>query len=410
MRRGASADGMGSSIIGVACRREPLRSGRRLGRARTRRRAATSATERRGTVMGIVSTSYDVGNVVALVLSAALVQAGAGWRGLFIVNPRHRARRRARRPPGAARIAASHHGRRDVRMGARSIEPLSKRRRDRGRNCNGPRRRSQPWRDRPPARPPTVVLVRDRHCRSCSRSCARAFMTWTPRFLYEVSVGRERQVGDVELDREERLLRRCRDDRLGRRPGASRDRLGPGRRAPVMTASLALLVVCTLALAHAGVHSPLVATAGVAACGLFLLGPYSLLAGAVSLDVAAGAAPRRPPGSSTRSATSERASPPSCSGACRSEPAGPPRSTSSPRSPPALAPRVGLERPRGAGQPRSRASRKPPCPSSIRARCHQNTRHARAAHRTAEGPASGRPSRGGARGAGKSSTSRGIRR
>jgi sugar phosphate permease len=56
-----------------------------------------------------------------------------------------------------------------------------------------------------------------------------------------------------------------------------------------MTISLALLLVCTLGLAHAGVRSPLVATAGVAACGLFLLGPYSLLAGAVSLDVAAAA-------------------------------------------------------------------------------------------------------------------------
>ena len=56
-----------------------------------------------------------------------------------------------------------------------------------------------------------------------------------------------------------------------------------------MTTSLALLLVCTLGLAHAGVRSPVIATLGVAACGLFLLGPYSLLAGAVSLDVAAAA-------------------------------------------------------------------------------------------------------------------------
>ncbi len=53
-----------------------------------------------------------------------------------------------------------------------------------------------------------------------------------------------------------------------------------------MTVSLGILVGCVLALAHAGVRTPLVAALGVAACGLFLLGPYSLLAGAVSLDVA----------------------------------------------------------------------------------------------------------------------------
>ncbi len=59
-----------------------------------------------------------------------------------------------------------------------------------------------------------------------------------------------------------------------------------------MIASLAVLCVATLTLAHAGVRSPLVATAGVAACGLFLLGPYSLLSGAISLDVAEAAGER----------------------------------------------------------------------------------------------------------------------
>ena len=43
--------------------------------------------EHSGAVMGIVSTSYDVGNVAALLLCAGLVQLGAGWRTLFVVNP-----------------------------------------------------------------------------------------------------------------------------------------------------------------------------------------------------------------------------------------------------------------------------------------------------------------------------------
>jgi sugar phosphate permease len=110
-------------------------------------------------------------------------------------------------------------------------------------------------------------------------------MTWMPRFLYDVSsaagvpspmsgaiaksaiFGVAGIVGSVVC-------------------GRLSDRLGPGRRAPLMVVSLALLVVSTLALSHGGVKSPVLATVAVAASGLFLLGPYSLLAGAVSLDVA----------------------------------------------------------------------------------------------------------------------------
>ena len=53
-----------------------------------------------------------------------------------------------------------------------------------------------------------------------------------------------------------------------------------------MAVSLALCCIAVLVLAHGGVKDPLFATAGVGASGLFLLGPYSLLAGAVSLDIA----------------------------------------------------------------------------------------------------------------------------
>jgi sugar phosphate permease len=53
-----------------------------------------------------------------------------------------------------------------------------------------------------------------------------------------------------------------------------------------MTASLAALLVSVLALAHANVRDPLGAAAIIGLAGLFLLGPYSLLAGAIALDVA----------------------------------------------------------------------------------------------------------------------------
>jgi OPA family glycerol-3-phosphate transporter-like MFS transporter len=69
--------------------------------------------------------------------------------------------------------------------------------------------------------------------------------------------------------------------------GRMSDRFGPGRRAPVMVVSLALLVASVLALAHAGISSTTTAVIALGACGLFLSGPYSLLAGACSLDVAA---------------------------------------------------------------------------------------------------------------------------
>ncbi len=227
---------------------------------------ATYGAERRGTVMGILSTSYDVGNVLALVLSAGIVHLGAGWRALFVVNPLVVIAVafvvRAALPGGPARkgSGAPHEERRSSRPFAEVVRQLARQR--------------ALW--FATALSFLLTFVR------------AGFMTWTPRFLYEVSVAANASsptstsiaksaffgiagiIGSVVT-------------------GRISDALGPGRRAPVMTVSLALLVACTLGLAHAGVSSPVIATAGVAACGLFLLGPYSLLAGAVSLDVAADA-------------------------------------------------------------------------------------------------------------------------
>jgi sugar phosphate permease len=68
--------------------------------------------------------------------------------------------------------------------------------------------------------------------------------------------------------------------------GAISDKLGKGRRAPIMAASLAVVVVLVMVLGHAGIHDATAAAFLIGGVGLFLLGPYSLLAGAVALDIA----------------------------------------------------------------------------------------------------------------------------
>lgn len=232
--------------------------------------AVTYGPARRGTIMGILSTSYDVGNVLALVLSAGIVHLGAGWRALFVVNPL---------------IVLA------VALVVRAALP------------NGPPKKRVAEKTSAPAdaagASPRFATIALRLARqralwfatglSFLLTFVRAgFMTWTPRFLYEVSVA-----ANVSSATSSSIAKSAFFGIAGIVgsvvTGRISDRLGPGRRAPVMTTSLALLLVCTLGLAHAGVRSPLIATLGVAACGLFLLGPYSLLAGAVSLDVAAAA-------------------------------------------------------------------------------------------------------------------------
>ncbi len=232
----------------------------------------TYGAARRGTIMGILSTSFDVGNVLALVLSAALVQAGAGWRALFVVNPLI-----ALVVVVLLRIA--------LPGTAQAAPPAS-------RDPDSPEQASDSPED--PNEPIGRIARRLAGQRafwfalglSFLLTFVRAgFMSWTPRFLYEVSVA-----AHVTSATSSSIAKSAFFGVAGIVgsvvTGRISDRLGPGRRAPVMIVSLALLLASTLALAHAGVRSPLVATAGVAACGLFLLGPYSLLAGAVSIDVA----------------------------------------------------------------------------------------------------------------------------
>jgi sugar phosphate permease len=232
---------------------------------------ASFGPSRRGAVMGLLSTSYDVGNVVALLFSASLVGLGYGWRALFVVNPAIvlvvvvivrlalpdvaglRDRAAEPRPEAASALPAEGHGDAFRAIALRL------------------------------ARQPAFWLAT---AQSFLLTFVRAgFLSWTPRFLYEVSVAAHASSPTSSSIAKSAFFGIA--GILGALViGPLSDRFGPGRRAPIMTASLALLFVGTLGLAHAGVQSPLVATIGVATCGLFLNGPYSLLAGAVSLDVA----------------------------------------------------------------------------------------------------------------------------
>lgn len=225
--------------------------------------AIAYAPARRGTVMGILSASYDVGNVVALVLSAAIVDCGAGWRALFVVNP-------AIVLVVAIVVAVAL----EVPAGGDPQKPEPRAtRKDVSLSSISTHLAKQPsfWL--------ASVL-------SFLLTFVRAgFMTWTPKFLYDVSVA-----ADVPSPVSSSIARSALFGVAGILgsviTGRLSDRLGPGRRAPIMSVSLGLLVVSILVLAHSGVTSPWLAALGIATCGLFLLGPYSLLSGAVSLDVA----------------------------------------------------------------------------------------------------------------------------
>jgi sugar phosphate permease len=227
-------------------------------------------SERSGAVMGIASTSYDVGNVAALLLCAGLVHIGASWRMLFVVNPLLLAVvtlvviALLRGSPGEANAKAKTKTKAPVPEEPEEKEPL---------------------------RSLLARLVKERGfwmavVLSFLLTFVRAgFMTWTPRYLYDVataagstsalssSIAKTTFFGIAGMTGSLVI-------------GRLSDRWGPGRRAGIMTASLAALLLAVLALAHAHVTDPLGAAAIIGLAGLFLLGPYSLLAGAITLDVA----------------------------------------------------------------------------------------------------------------------------
>lgn len=228
-----------------------------------------------GAVMGIVSTSYDVGNVAALLLCAGLVQLGAGWRTLFVVNPLLLAVVLAivifalKGSPHDVSLRASAAAKAEAKVTVHAVAAE----------------------DKEALRSLLARLVRERGfwmavVLSFLLTFVRAgFMTWTPRYLYDVATAAGSTTalsGSIAKSAFFGVAGMTGSLVIGRLS----DRWGPGQRAGIMTASLAALLVAVLALGHAHVTDPLGAAGIIGLAGLFLLGPYSLLAGAITLDVA----------------------------------------------------------------------------------------------------------------------------
>jgi len=222
---------------------------------------------RHGFVMGIMSTSYELGNVLAILLCSAITRWLPGWRPLFFINPMIFAAvgvfmafalgaGPAAAPPDSSGLRDASEGAHDATI-AEVIRSLA--------------RKQAFW----IAISLSVLLTFLRV----------GFLTWTPTYLYELS--RATGKGVVSGAIAKSAIFSSAGVVAALTIGALSDKFGPGRRAPVMTASLALVVGLVLVLAHGDVRSPLVAAMLIGGVGLFLLGPYSLLAGALALDVSA---------------------------------------------------------------------------------------------------------------------------
>ncbi len=227
---------------------------------------------RHGLVMGILSTSYELGNVLAILLCSAVTRWLPGWRPLFRINPTLFAaiglflafalRARPKRPasPGAHAFDGSARPKREDGDDTTVLEIVG-----------ALARKRAFW--------IAVVL-------SVLLTFLRVgFLTWTPTYLYELS--RATGKGVVSAAIAKSAIFSSAGVVAALTVGTLSDRFGPGRRAPVMAVSLAMVVALVAVLAHGQVRSPLAAALLIGGVGLFLLGPYSLLAGALALDVSA---------------------------------------------------------------------------------------------------------------------------
>jgi sugar phosphate permease len=220
---------------------------------------------RHGAVMGALSTSYELGNVGALLLCGYIVKKGFGWRALFVVNPLLF---------GVAAIV--------VFFALRGEPPANETSSDEEKKETAlPQMRfreafaflakkSDFW--------STVAL-------SVLLTFVRTgFLTWSPTYLTEVARAAGGDAGSVSTSIAKSAIFPATGIVAVLIVGRLTDRFGPGKRAPVLVVSLAFHVVAVLVLAHSGIKDTTTAMFAIGACGIFLLGPYSLMAGALALD------------------------------------------------------------------------------------------------------------------------------
>jgi sugar phosphate permease len=222
---------------------------------------------RHGAVMGALSTSYELGNVGSLLLCGYIVKRGFGWRALFIVNPILFGfvavivffALRGEPPPTTTKSDEEKKEDALPQMRFREAFPFLAKKWDF-------------W--------STVVL-------SVLLTFVRTgFLTWTPTYLTEIARASGGGAGSVSTSIAKSAIFPATGVVAALVVGRMTDRFGPGKRAPVLVVSLALHVVAVLFLAHSGIKDTTTAMIAIGACGLFLLGPYSLMAGALALDVA----------------------------------------------------------------------------------------------------------------------------
>jgi MFS transporter, OPA family, glycerol-3-phosphate transporter len=217
---------------------------------------------RHGRTMGVLSTSYELGNVCALTLSG--IVARWGWHPLFVVNPALLALL------GGAAVLLIRPARPENRSAPGAVPPVE---RDSLEGVGV-------------GAGVVAVLLRSRALWTTVALSALltfirvGFLSWTPTYLSEISHATNN--AQISTSIVKSAVFPAAGVIAALSVGPLSDRLGPGRRAPIIVASLAVVVVLVLALAHGGGHFPVALIFGI---GLFLLGPYSLLAGAIALDV-----------------------------------------------------------------------------------------------------------------------------
>jgi MFS transporter, OPA family, glycerol-3-phosphate transporter len=222
--------------------------------------------DRHGAFMGVVSTSYEAGSVLSLLLCGGLVRMGLGWRWLFVVNPLLFC------TVGIlVAISLSDAPRELVSSPAASVAVRSPARRVFGETL--------PWLGR--QRSFWIALLLS----FLLTFIRTGFLTWTPMFLAELGAADGQGVGGA-------ILKSAVFPAAGvvgaLAAGWLSDRAGVMKRAPVIAAGLGLLFIAIVLLSEGGIRDPRLAIVALAACGLCLLGPYSLIAGALALDIAKG--------------------------------------------------------------------------------------------------------------------------
>ena len=224
---------------------------------------------RHGVVMGALSTSYELGNVLSILLCGFLVEHHLGWRALYRVNPALfagfgvmlffllKGEPPAIEAPETKKEAATE-AEDDKKLSLREALPFLM-------------KNPAFW----SALALSVLLTFVRH----------GFLTWTPTYLTEVARANG-EANAVSASIVKSAIFPATGVIATVVVGRISDHFGPGKRAPVLVVSMLFHVIAVLVLAHGGLHGTTEAMFAIGACGLFLLGPYSLMAGAIALDLA----------------------------------------------------------------------------------------------------------------------------